>query len=410
MPNRIKPKRSYTTGAVPTTSDLDVNEIAISWADNKLFTKNAAGNIVSVSLGGSGGSGSIVTAASVAGFPGTGSASNLYITTEDQRIWRWDATASIYVESGPIGGGFAFASVPASAFATGTAGQIAADGSYWYYCSAPNTWVRTALSTWSPVTGIAGLQAWYDASDASTLYDATSGGSLVAADGGVARWEDRSGNGRHFTQSTSGSRPLRKTAIQGGKAVLRFDGSNDFMSVANSTATFAFLHSADSTVFAVVKRTGGASGCFLNTSNGGGTSHNGSVYAIQSGSGTNDRVAHNIFRGQTGTSTCGNGSANGSVAAAFSAFSFVGRPTSETASLRSAMRINAGSVISNNTETASAGTGNAFANLSVGTDNWNVEQGFCGCDIAELIIYNTALSDTDRAAVEQYLISKWGIT
>jgi hypothetical protein len=96
----------------------------------------------------SGGSGSIVTAASVSGFPATGSASNLYITTEDQRIWRWDSTASIYVETGPIGGGFAFASVPASATATGTAGQVAADGSHWYYCSAPNTWVRTALGSW----------------------------------------------------------------------------------------------------------------------------------------------------------------------------------------------------------------------------------------------------------------------
>jgi hypothetical protein len=52
MASKIKPKRSYTTGAVPTTSDLDVNEIAISWADNKLFTKNSAGNIVSVTLGG----------------------------------------------------------------------------------------------------------------------------------------------------------------------------------------------------------------------------------------------------------------------------------------------------------------------------------------------------------------------
>ena len=52
MANKIKFKRSYTAGAVPTTSDLDTHEIAINWADNKLFTKNAAGSIVSVSLGG----------------------------------------------------------------------------------------------------------------------------------------------------------------------------------------------------------------------------------------------------------------------------------------------------------------------------------------------------------------------
>jgi len=33
----------------------------------------------------------------------------------------------------------------------------------------------------------------------------------------------------------------------------------------------------------------------------------------------------------------------------------------------------------------------------------------CGT-IAEIIIYNSALSDTDRAAIESYLISKLGIT
>jgi hypothetical protein len=31
-------------------------------------------------------------------------------------------------------------------------------------------------------------------------------------------------------------------------------------------------------------------------------------------------------------------------------------------------------------------------------------------NIAEIIVYSSALSDTDRAAVESYLTSKWGIT
>jgi hypothetical protein len=97
-----------------------------------------------------------------------------------------------------------------------------------------------------------GLQLWLDASDASTLYDATTGGSLVAADGGVARWEDKSGNARHMTQGTAGSRPTRKTAIQNSLAVLRFDGG-DSVSMPSSTATFNFLHDGDSTVFVVFK-------------------------------------------------------------------------------------------------------------------------------------------------------------
>lgn len=57
MPNRIKPRRSYTANAVPTTSDLETHELAINWTDNKAYTKNGAGQIVSVTLGGGGGSG-----------------------------------------------------------------------------------------------------------------------------------------------------------------------------------------------------------------------------------------------------------------------------------------------------------------------------------------------------------------
>jgi Concanavalin A-like lectin/glucanases superfamily len=101
MANKIKPKRSYTASSVPLTTDLETHELAINWADGKAFTKNAAGNIVSVTLGGGGGS------------------------------------------------GLTWSSVPASATATGTAGQIAYDASgNFYVCTATNTWVRSQLTPW----------------------------------------------------------------------------------------------------------------------------------------------------------------------------------------------------------------------------------------------------------------------
>jgi hypothetical protein len=43
---------------------------------------------------------------------------------------------------------FQFASVPASATAAGTAGQVAYDANYFYFCIAVNTWRRIALATW----------------------------------------------------------------------------------------------------------------------------------------------------------------------------------------------------------------------------------------------------------------------
>jgi hypothetical protein len=57
MPNKIKLRRSYTAGAVPLTSDLEVNECAINYADNKLFVRTPQNTIQAITLGGSGGSG-----------------------------------------------------------------------------------------------------------------------------------------------------------------------------------------------------------------------------------------------------------------------------------------------------------------------------------------------------------------
>lgn len=39
-------------------------------------------------------------------------------------------------------------SAPVNSTDSGTTGNVAYDGSYWYVCTAPNTWVRTALATW----------------------------------------------------------------------------------------------------------------------------------------------------------------------------------------------------------------------------------------------------------------------
>ena len=108
--NKIKPKRSYTTNAVPLTTDLETNELAINWADGKAFTKNAAGQIVSVTLGGSGGGGGVggggsivYTYATPAAFPATGDATLLYCATDTGRLYRW--TGSVYAEVGSVGGG-----------------------------------------------------------------------------------------------------------------------------------------------------------------------------------------------------------------------------------------------------------------------------------------------------------------
>jgi len=76
---------------------------------------------------------------------------------------------------------------------------------------------------------IQGCQLALDASIPTSLYDATSGGSLTAANGIVARWEDQSGNARHATSGTGGNQPLRRVGGLNGVDTIQFDGVNDAM-------------------------------------------------------------------------------------------------------------------------------------------------------------------------------------
>tara|TARA_B100000131_G_scaffold107510_1_gene104261 strand:+ start:20 stop:853 length:834 start_codon:yes stop_codon:yes gene_type:complete len=52
MAQVIKPKRSYTAGDAPTTSDLVEGEIAINTADAKLYIRDNSNNIVAIAGGG----------------------------------------------------------------------------------------------------------------------------------------------------------------------------------------------------------------------------------------------------------------------------------------------------------------------------------------------------------------------
>jgi hypothetical protein len=257
---------------------------------------------------------------------------------------------------------------------------------------------------------ISGLQLWLDASDSGTLFDATSGGSLVAADGTVKRWEDKSGNNRHATEATNG--PTRKAAIQGGQDVLRFDGSNDILAIASSTATFQFLHSQDSTLFIVGKP--------------GTTANPNAVYVFVDNNGRSNNVGFSFWYDDRVSQTRNDMpitlSANGSVAVfqnadavsgnkftanTFSLISIVSTPAAATAS-RVALRTNGGASFGGNTFTGSVSASGATGDLHIGG---NINDGeLLNGDICEIIIYNTALSDTDRATVENYLLAKWGIT
>jgi len=203
MASKIKPKRSFTTGAVPTTSDLDANELAINWADGKAYTKNASGNIVSVTLGG--------------------------------------------------GSGLSWSSVPASATATGTAGQIAYDANYQYVCVATNTWLRVAPSSWDQLFSYVTLLLHFDG---------TNGGTTFTDSSTYAQAATRIGSAQTSTaQSKFGNASL---LLNGTSDYVRFPSSDNFYFSGDFTIEAwirlsAYPSSANDYVATIISRDDGSS-------------------------------------------------------------------------------------------------------------------------------------------------------
>jgi len=232
-------------------------------------------------------------------------------------------------------------------------------------------------------SSIAGLQLWLDAAAPETLFDATTGGSLVAADGGVARWEDKSGNARHATQGTAANRPTRKTAQQNGLDALLFDGSNDAFSL--NPITIPASHS----VFQVYQRLTGVQSFGIASNEIGDIRYaslwftDGILYQISNN--PNNFTTHGGSNAATGyfvVSTIRNGTASIDVR----------RNGSSVAS------VTTGAAVTN----AASGSWNAIGDRSSGF--------FHSGNMCEIIIYNSVLSDANRALVENYLLAKWGIT
>jgi hypothetical protein len=239
----------------------------------------------------------------------------------------------------------------------------------------------------TPLPVRSGLQLHLDAADPSTLFNATTGGSLVAADGAVARWEDKSGNGRHATQATSDSRPLRKNAVQNGLGVLRFDGGNDWLNLPTN-----FRWWPTGTLFAVLDNAG--DGIFW--------------YALKR---ADDNPEIRLVTSQDSGFWYYDGSYKVNQPNHYDA---IGGGTVRTVVLaNTSYKSYSNGILKNSTTLASAVTANnsAFSHtiggFKVPDDDFS---SYAAIDIAEIVMYDSALSDADRSAVESYLMSKWGIT
>lgn len=311
----------------------------------------------------------------------------------------------------PRGGVIGASVAPATTSANSTAGGV------WHLREAEQL-RRASAWPFPPLANVSSaLQLWLDAADTSKLYDATSSGSLVPADGAVARWEDKSGNARHFTQSTSSYRPIRKAIGQNGLSTIRFDGSNDYMSCASSTATFSFLHSAACTIFIVAKPAQSsdinASAILIDNSfTSGGSSQTGFCLFVDdrvSASRNNAILATNVNTSGTDYYYVGVSNNAISVLNAFQVISFVGDMQNATNANRGVLRVNGATVSTSQSTAGSRRTGDAQYDLTIAATG-QPGFGYANSDYAEIIIYNTALSNGDRSSIESYLIAKWGVS
>ncbi len=206
---------------------------------------------------------------------------------------------------------------------------------------------------------VAGMLYWLDAADSATL-------STDASDR-VSQWRDKSGNSQHFAQAAAARQPLLVKGALDGKPALRFDGVTNRLVLGNATSP--------QTVFIVNRVTRFGS--------------NGGIWGLNQGD-TGIRVASATAWYQPGNANdFGNpaGSAmyiNGVVTNTF---------ISGAAHLLEVVR--AGS-----TPFAATGLGDYF---SAGS---NALRPFGG-DIAEVLVYGSALTADQRQQVETYLAAKW---
>ena len=223
---------------------------------------------------------------------------------------------------------------------------------------------------------VAGLKLWHKADSLAGLSDGDP----------VSTWADASGGGNDATGSGA-SRPSYRANVLAGGPVLRFDGADDRLALPNllagaSAATAFFVCKVALDPPALPLRTGPPLGNF------------GSNGVVGDHYPYTDGVVYHDF-GSTARKTVGD-------PAASLASWHVGVFRSAAGDWRA--WLNGSLLFSTSTNTAGFGT----APLVGRAEGTNGPYQFDG-DLAEIVLYDAALSDDERKRVERYLGGKYGI-
>jgi hypothetical protein len=246
----------------------------------------------------------------------------------------------------------------------------------------------------APSSPVAGYSLWLDAADTAKI--TVSGTS-------VTQWQDKANN-YNFTQGTAAKQPKSGTRTINGKNVIDFDGGDGLVGTM-AASVFKFTTDGDASFFAVALTDGTAGGRFA-TNNPAGSPGVGFFWGLVP---STNRAFFDLYRGVSGTVVIGAGFTNPTVSSG-TAFvnSVLTDPSNGTAANRSFVRINKGTVINTNTSTGSPSTDDPTSPITLGS-SVGVDDDFFDGALAEILMYNTKLSDTNRDLNIDYLMNKWGI-
>lgn len=310
----------------------------------------------------------------------------------------WQSAGGAYlgaVASAPVPGGTANIHV-ASMNYTGATNTVFTSG---VQGSTTNTPAGDMTDTSSPVTiGQRGDATWYYTGDVYELVAIR--GSITAADRqalelyladkwniptALTTWNDLAGVA-HATQATDGNKPKYVPNALAGRPVVRFDGTDDKLVIATGVVNL----NGSCTVFTVVNaNNAGAAEVFFEWAVGAGTNQGPLMFDASF------RITDNV------------GFKDSPV--------WLTNPISARYMLLTGRYTQGGNVegwtngVTNGAGTATSGNNpNTLDTFTIGTHGTAGTLPLQG-DILEVLAYNRALSDAERAAVENYLKSKYAI-
>jgi hypothetical protein len=224
---------------------------------------------------------------------------------------------------------------------------------------------------------VPGLKVWLEA-DSGVYSDA--GTTVAPHDGSIQQWNDLSGNGNHFSQSTADRRPWFHTNVLNGRPAVYF-GTNDYI-----WKSFGASYAQPITVFIIARVPD--------------TSATRRLVSTPTVSHTGLQI---LFTSSTDAISYSAGSVIGSGVAAFPHLGQHVLHTFRADGASSYARTNGSAYVSGN-----AGT-QASSGHRLGA-RWDTAQDYLFDGyIAAFLLYSGAMSDTDRDWIETQLKEKYGL-